>query len=195
MTRSWPWLTVLALSLAVIVAFNQPRSLAEFGSLATWRIPLEPVAALPLVALLPGRLWAWLAASVLGAMLWLRLSDQLVWQWLGRPFTAIFDIPLGLSLIEIGIAALGWPLTLGLAFAAFILLPLAIALTWTWQRRIGEAPRPLVFGLVGLTATLFAVDHLAATPSLTSAYGVDQLRLQLERSRAALQARQAWQAA
>ena len=195
MTRTWPWLTAIALSLAVIIAFNQPNSLADFGSLATWRIPLEPVAALLMVALLPGRLWAWLAAVVLGAMLWLRLGDQLVWQWMGRPFTAIFDIPLGLSLVEIGFAALGWPLTLGLAFAAFVLLPVAVALAWTWQRRLGAAPRPLVFGLIGLTAGLFAVDRLQATPSLTSAYGLDQLRLQYERSRAALGAREVWQAA
>ncbi len=195
MTRAWPWLTALALSLALVVAFNQPRSMAELGSLAAWRIPLEPVAALLLVALLPGRIWAWLAAFVLGAMLWLRLGDQLVWQWMGRPFTAIFDIPLGLSLVEIGFAALGWPLTLGLVLAVFIVLPLAMALVWVWQRRVFAAPRSVVFGLVALTTALFAVDRLQAMPSLTSAYGFDQLRLQLERSQAALEARQVWHAA
>ncbi len=195
MTRAWPWLTTIGLSLALVVAFNLPQSLAELGSLAAWRIPLEPVVALLLVALLPGRIWAWLAAIVLGSMLWLRLGDQLVWQWMGRPFIAIFDVPLGLSLAEIGVAALGWPLTLGLVLAAFVVLPLATALVWAWQRRVGAAPRPILLGLVVLTTTLFAVDRLLAMPILTSTYGIDQLRLQLERSRAALGARDVWQAA
>jgi len=192
-TRARPAPAATVLSLALIVAFNQPSSLAELASPASWRIPLEPVAALLLVALLPGRIWAWLAAGVLGLMLWLRLGDQLVWQWMGRPFTAIFDIPLGLSLVEIGIASLGWPLTLGLAFAAFAILPLAGLLVWAWQRRVGVAPRPFLLGLAALTAALVVVDRLPSVPDLTSAHGIDQLRLQLERSRAALQARQVWQ--
>jgi hypothetical protein len=195
MTRTWPWLAGIGLSLALVVAFNQPQSLAELGHLASWRLPLEPVTALLVMLLLPGRLWAALVALVMGAMLWLRLGDQLVWQWMGRPFTAIFDIPLGLSLVEIGFAALGWPLTLGLAFAAFVVLPLAIALAWTWQARLAQAPRLAILGLVGVTAILFAVDRLQATPSLITAHGFDQLRLQVERSRAALDARRVWQAA
>jgi len=195
MTRTWPWLTAFVLSLGVVVAFNQPRSLAELGHLASWRLPLEPVTALLVLLLLPGRMWAALLALVMGAMLWLRLGDQLVWEWMGRPFTAIFDIPLGLSLVEIGVAALGWPLTLGIAFAVFALLPLASLLVWDWQRRVGAAPRPFLLGLAALTATLVVADRLPAVPDLTSAHGIDQLRLQLERSRAALQARQAWQVA
>ncbi len=193
--RSGSWVSLLALSLALVVAFNQPRSVAELASLATWRLPLEPVVALVVAALLPGRLWAWLAAGLLGVMLWLRLGDQLVWQWMGRPFTALFDIPLGLSLVEIGFAALGWPLTLGLAAAALVVLPLAAALAWAWQRRAAEAPRPLVLGVAVLAAALFGLGRLEAMPIVTTAHGFDQLRLQLERSRAGLEARDRWRAA
>lgn len=190
-----PWLTSLALSLVVIVAFNQPISLADLTSFATWRLPLEPIVGLLLVSVLPGRFWACLIAGVLGAMIWLRFADQLVWQWMGRPFTAVFDIPLGLSLVEIGIAALGWPFTLGLVIAAVVLLPLAIGLAWGWQRRIGEVRRPVVFALVGLAVALFTAERLQMTPNLTSAHGFDQLRLQLERNWSVLEARRVWQAA
>jgi hypothetical protein len=195
MTRIWPWLTALALSLALVVAFNQPLSVVALGTLESWRLPLEPVVALLVLALLPGRIWSLLIAGVLGAMLWLRLGDQLVWQWMGRPFTAIFDIPLGLSLVEIGFAALGWPLTLGLAFAAFVILPLAAALAWAWQRHLAEAPRALILGLAALTAVLFGLGRLEAMPNVTTAHGFDQLRLQFERSRAGLEARERWRTA
>jgi hypothetical protein len=195
MTRLWPVLPALALSLALVVAFNQPLSVVALGTLESWRLPLEPVVALLVLALLPGRIWSLIIAGVLGAMLWLRLGDQLVWQWMGRPFTAIFDIPLGLSLVEIGFAALGWPLTLGLAFAAFVILPLAAALAWAWQRHLAAAPRALVLGLAALTAVLFGLGRLEAMPTLTTAHGFDQLRLQFERSRAGLEARERWRTA
>lgn len=195
MTRTWPWLAAIGLSLTLVIAFNQPQSLAELGHLASWRLPLEPMTALLVMLLLPGRIFAALVALVMGAMLWLRLGDQLVWQWMGRPFTAIFDIPLGLSLVEIGFAALGWPLTLGLAFAALVVLPLATALAWTWQARLAQAPRAALLGLVAVTAVLFTYDRLQPAPFLTTAHGFDQLRLQVERSRAALDARRVWQTA
>jgi hypothetical protein len=193
--RPWPWLSALGLSIALVLAFNQPRSLAELASAASWRLPLEPLVALLVVAFLPGRVWAWLAAGVLGLMLWLRLGDQLLWQWMGRPFTLIFDIPLGLSLVEIGFAALGWPLTLGLVLVVLGLLPLAAGLAWAWQRRFAQAPRAAVAGIVGLGALLFGLDRLEAMPATTAAHGFDQLRLQIERGRAGLEARERWREA
>jgi hypothetical protein len=195
MRRGWHWLAALGLSLFLVLAFNQPTSLAALASPATWRLPLEPVAALVLVALRPGRLWAWLAACLLGVMLWLRLGDQLVWAWMGRPFTLIVDLPLGLSLVEIGFAALGAPLTLALAVAALAMLPLAVWLVWAWLRRLARVPRAFVLGLAAVAALAMALGRLDAMPALTSAHGVDQLRLQVERSHALLQAREAWQAA
>jgi hypothetical protein len=195
MQRGWHWLAAIGLSLLVVIAFNQPTSLADLASPATWRLPLEPVAALLLITLAAGRIWAWLAAVLLGVMLWLRLGDQLVWAWMGRPFTLIYDLPLGLSLVEIGFAALGAPLTLALVLAAFSVLPLAVWLVWAWQQRLGQAPRALVLGLAALAALALAFGRLDAMPALTSAHGVDQLRLQVERSHALLQARQAWQTA
>lgn len=193
--RRWPWLSALGLSIVLVLAFNQPRSLAELASAASWRLPIEPLVALLVVVFLPGRIWAWLAAGVVGLMLWMRLGDQLLWQWMGRPFTVIFDIPLGLSLVEIGFAALGWPLTLALVLVVLVLLPLAAVLAWAWQRRFAQAPRAVVVGLVGLGAVLFGLDRLEAMPTATTTHGFEQLRLQVERSRAGLDARERWREA
>lgn len=184
-----------ALSVLLLLAFNQPVSWAALAAPASWQLPLEPIVGLVLLCLLPSRGWSLVIAVLLGAMLWLRLSDRLVLDWMGRPFTALFDIPLGLSLLEIGIAALGWPLTMALAVAACALLPLGIGLAWLWQRQLLQAPRPLVIGLAVLTAALAGLGRLEAMPALTSTHGIEQLRQQVERSFAMLEARQRWQAA
>jgi len=195
MRQLWAAPAAVVLSCLLMLAFNQPGSVADLGSSATWRLPLEPVVALLLLTVLPGRVWPLVTALTIGIMLWLRFGDRLVLDWMGRPFTALFDIPLGLSLVEIGLAALGWPLTLALALAAAFILPLAVGLAWTWQRHLLAAPRPLLAGLAVVTAAMGGLGQLAATPQLTSAHGIEQLRLQLERSLDMLEARQLWQAA
>lgn len=195
MRRLYAALAAAVLSCLLLLAFNQPDSLADLASPATWRLPLEPVVALILLTVLPGRVWPVVSALTIGIMLWLRLGDRLVLDWMGRPFTALFDIPLGLSLVEIGLAALGWPLTLALALAAAVILPLAVSLAWAWQRHLLAAPRPLLAGLAVIAAALGGLGQRAATPALTSAHGIEQLRLQLERSLDMLEARQRWQAA
>ena len=134
-------LTVLA-ALLVFVALTVPRQVEQLTPLGFLRIPVEAVAAVALLLVLPARarrVTAAVGGALLGVLAVFRMLDMGFRSVLGRPFDPVFDWVLFANAREFVQQSFGAGAALGAVVAAALLAAVLVVVTTLAALRLGRA--------------------------------------------------------